>query len=55
MADLHNPPADLPVPEDDGAADHLPGARLPSAVLPESGGEAIDLAQGTRETLAIYV
>src|SRR3712207_7288719 len=32
----HDPtllPADLPVPEDDGAADHLPGAPVPSVPL----------------------
>ena len=31
-------PADLPVPEDDGAADHLTGAALPDLVLPSSQG-----------------
>jgi predicted nucleotidyltransferase len=32
-ADPHALPDDLPVPEDDGAADHLPGAVLPSIAL----------------------
>jgi peroxiredoxin len=31
-------PAGLPVPEDDGAADHLTGAELPDVVLPSSQG-----------------
>ena len=31
-------PEGLPVPADDGAADHLPGARLPDLVLPSSQG-----------------
>lgn len=31
-------PADLPVPEDDGAADHLVGLRLPSLSLPAASG-----------------
>jgi peroxiredoxin len=31
-------PADLPVPEDDGAADHLSGLELPSLVLESSAG-----------------
>ena len=29
MADFTELPAELPVPEDDGAADHLPGLALP--------------------------
>jgi peroxiredoxin len=37
-------PDDLPVPEDDGAAAHLPGTRLPSLPLPATGGGAVDLA-----------
>lgn len=37
-------PAGLPVPEDDGAADHLFGMRLPSVPLPSTGGERVDLS-----------
>lgn len=37
-------PPDLPVPADDGAADHLPGARVPSVTLPATDGERVDLA-----------
>jgi len=43
----HDPtvlPDDLPVPVDDGAADHLPGAPLPSCALPASDGGAVDPA-----------
>jgi len=36
--DLYTLPPDLPVPEDDGAADHLPGVELPSLVLESSQG-----------------
>jgi peroxiredoxin len=37
-------PSDLPVPEDDGAADHLPGMELPELALPVAGGAgAFDL------------
>jgi len=36
--DPHVLPAGLPVPEDDGAADHLTGAALPDLVLPSSQG-----------------
>jgi peroxiredoxin len=35
-------PPDLPVPEDDGAAEHLPGAELPSISLPVVGGGQFD-------------
>ena len=37
-------PADLPVPVDDGACDHLPGMRLPSMALPATDGSMVDLA-----------
>ena len=33
MTDLMNPPDDLPVPQDDGAASHLKGMKLPSLAL----------------------
>ena len=36
-------PEGLPVPEDDGAADHLPGLAVPSLVLESSAGP-VDLA-----------
>ena len=37
-------PKDLPVPQDDGACDHLPGLRLPSLPLRSTAGNTIDLA-----------
>ncbi len=43
----HDPntlPDDLPQPVDDGAADHLPGRRLPSTRLPATSGEPVDLS-----------
>ena len=42
----HNPdvlPDNLPVPEDDGAAAHLTGLRLPHIALPATTGAMIDL------------
>jgi peroxiredoxin len=42
MTDFGTLPPDLPVPEDDGAADHLPGAELPSLSLPIAGGGQFD-------------
>lgn len=44
----HDPtvlPDDLPVPEDDGAADHLPGLALPSVPLPATDGSEVDLSR----------
>jgi peroxiredoxin len=37
-------PDDLPVPVDDGAADHLPDLRLPSVSLPSTDGTLVDLS-----------
>ncbi|MFE5120045.1 MerR family transcriptional regulator [Streptomyces sp. NPDC056669] len=48
-------PADLPVPEDDGAADHLPGTKLPRIVLRNTADKPIRLdALGPRRTV-IYI
>ena len=47
MASAQNPyelPNDLPVPEDDGSADHLPGMRLPPISLASTAGEVVDLS-----------
>lgn len=43
--DIHSLPADLPVPEDDGAAAQLVGAVVPEIALPATTGEAITLAE----------
>ena len=37
-------PDDLPVPEGDGASDHLPGAKVPAVALQGTDGEAYALA-----------
>jgi peroxiredoxin len=49
-------PTDLPVPEDDGAANHLPSTPMPHIVLPSTaGGEvALDQLGGGRTVLYIY-
>lgn len=41
---LYELPANLPVPQDDGACKHLPGLRLPSVPLRATNGETVDLA-----------
>ena len=38
-------PDDLPVPEDDGGADHLPGMELPDIALPATDGGRVSLAR----------
>ena len=47
-------PADLPVPEDDGAADHLPGRELPALSLPSTAGP-VDLRGAAAGTLVLYI
>ncbi len=49
--DLYTLPPDLPVPEDDGAADHLTGAELPHLSLDSSEGP-VDIA--TLDVLYVY-
>jgi peroxiredoxin/DNA-binding transcriptional MerR regulator len=43
LMDYLSVPADLPVPQDDGAADHLPGMAAPHLHLPSTTGETIRL------------
>lgn len=47
-------PEGLPVPEDDGAADHLEGSELPSLVLDSTDGP-IGLAAEAADLLVLYV
>jgi peroxiredoxin len=49
-------PPDLPVPEDDGAADHLTGSALPPLRLAVAGGGGFDLREAaTVGTLVAFV
>jgi peroxiredoxin len=48
-------PPDLPIPEDDGAAAHLPGMALPALRLASTAGETIDLAEVGQGLLVAYV
>lgn len=55
----HDPtalPTDLPVPVDDGAADHLPGTPVPALALPATGGEPMraDTVPDGYERLIVY-
>jgi peroxiredoxin len=47
-------PAGLPVPEDDGGADHLTGMAVPQLRLPTTQGE-LDLSQEAAGLLVLYV
>jgi peroxiredoxin len=51
MKDLHTLPADLPVPQDDGAARHLAGALVADVALPATDGSLISLARLTGRTV----
>ncbi len=44
MSDFQSLPPDLPAPEDDGAADHLPGLELPIIRLAATDGRRVDLS-----------
>ena len=43
MTDLHSLPSNLPIPMDDGAANHLVGLRLPPLALPSTLGAPVQL------------
>jgi peroxiredoxin len=47
-------PANLPVPTDDGAADHLAGMRLPEIALPATNGSAIRLCDLDKAVVFTY-
>jgi peroxiredoxin len=47
-------PANLPVPEDDGAADHLPGRLVPPLYLETTAGD-LNLAAAAAGLLVLYV
>jgi peroxiredoxin len=51
---LYQLPADLPVPQDDGACAHLAGARLPALTLPSTGGTPVD-PSALKGTTVIYI
>ena len=48
-------PPDLPVPEDDGAADALTGRELPAIALESTAGDPVDLREAAAGTLVVYV
>ncbi len=57
MIDHRTLPPELPIPLDDGAADHLSGLPLPRLVLPATSGGTLDLKELARDaaTLVLYI
>jgi peroxiredoxin len=53
-SDLYTLPEGLPVPEDDGACDHLPGRMLPQLTLESSQGP-VSLRVLSMDRLVLYV
>ncbi|HKK13645.1 MAG TPA: peroxiredoxin [Gammaproteobacteria bacterium] len=54
MRDLYVLPDDLPVPEDDGACDHLEGEKLPSLSLEGTAGRTVDLSSDLGITVVCF-
>jgi peroxiredoxin len=52
--DVYTLPAGLPVPVDDGAADHLRGAVVPELALPSTAGTPVDLAAVARGRAVLF-
>ena len=57
MTTTHDPnvlPADIPAPQDDGAARHLEGLRLPALALAATDGSQVDLSKLAGRTV-VYI
>jgi peroxiredoxin len=48
-------PDDLPVPVDDGAADHLDGTEMPAVSLQSTSGDEVELRTAAAGTLVLYI
>jgi len=55
LTDYRELPANLPAPQDDGAADHLAGMSMPEIALASTLGGTVDLAAMARQRLVAYV
>jgi peroxiredoxin len=54
MRDLFDLPKDLPVPQDDGACDHLVGMTLPKIKLTSTDGRSVDLFSESLEPTVLF-
>jgi len=52
--DVYTLPPDLPVPADDGAADHLRGAAVPPLTLPATSGRLVELGELARGPAVLF-
>jgi len=52
--DVYTLPPGLPVPVDDGAADHLRGAAVPALALQATSGRVVDLAVLARQPAVLF-
>ena len=52
---VETPPSDLPVPNDGGGADHLPGRRMPGLVFPSTDGRHERLGRLGSGTSIVYL
>lgn len=48
-------PDDLPVPQDDGAAAHLPGTEMPPVIFTATTGEPVDLSRAGSPRAVVYI
>jgi len=55
MTNVNQLPSGLPVPDDDGAADHLPGRSIPDLTLPATSGSSVALDQLGPGRTVLYV
>ncbi len=53
--DLMNLPSNLPIPEDDGACDHLSGMRVPSIQLLSTAERMVDLALESKKPTVVFI
>src|SRR5262249_30291287 len=53
-SDLMHLPADLPVPLDDGACDHLSGMIIPNIALKSTSGRMVDLGKVATDRAIVY-
>lgn len=55
MTDYLDLPTELPVPQDDGAADHLPGTAMPHIELQSTAGRTVGLDQLGPGRTVLYI
>jgi peroxiredoxin len=51
---VYSLPPDLPVPEDDGACDHLAGMAIPPVILPSTSGREVSLLDESAVRTIVY-